>query len=128
MVSSLPVCLIAGNTAIRVAPLLAIYQIAKRNQGIIGCLIAGNAAIWIASNMIKTHALCSTHAGGVGLTVGTPFVPTLSGRHGAQGGSKAPRSSRGGTGRFFRRPTGEKIPEPPFDATEHRGSSAGIGL
>jgi hypothetical protein len=29
---------------------------------------------------------------------------------------------RGGTGRFFRRSPGEKIPEPPFDATEHRGT------
>jgi hypothetical protein len=54
---------------------------------------------------------------------GTPFVPTGSGRHGAEGGSKAPRSSRGGTG-ATRSPsfTGEHGEEPPFEATEHRGT------
>ncbi len=70
---------------------------------------------------------------------GTPFVPTLSARHEAQGGSKKRRvlhaaapepraatrstpavSESSGLCRFLRCGHGEHGEEPPFDATEHR--------
>jgi hypothetical protein len=54
----------------------------------------------ICGNVDQTEALCSTRAGGGGLMVGRPFVPTPSGGNGAQGGAKAPPLG-GGTGRFF---------------------------
>jgi hypothetical protein len=49
---------------------------------------------------------------------GAFLAPTPFRGNGAQGGSKAPPFG-GGTGRFFA--SLRKIPEPPFDATKHRG-------
>jgi hypothetical protein len=54
---------------------------------------------------------------------GTPFVPTGSEGYGAQGGSKAPRSiARRHRSHAQPALAGEHGEEPPFDATEHRGT------
>jgi hypothetical protein len=48
----------------------------------------------------------------------TPFVPTPSEGHGAQGESKAPRNARRDRSHAQRSEHGE---DSPFDAAEHRG-------
>src|ERR1700737_2508872 len=66
-------------------------------------------------------ALCSTRAGGAGLTVGPPFVPTPPEGRGAQAESKAPPLG-GGSGATRSSPFASEHGEHPlFDAAEHRG-------
>jgi len=70
---------------------------------------------------------CSTLAGGHGLSVGTPLVPTPSGRHGAQRRARAApfgagtRPARSHAQPPFGGEHGEHGEDPPLARSEHRG-------
>jgi len=72
-------------------------------------------------------APCSTLAGGHGLSVGTPLVPTRSGRRGAQRRARAaPLGAGTGATRSHAQPPlggehGEHGEDPPLARSEHRG-------